>query len=109
MVDVHFKDGVDPKGCSLANIRCIAKAAWVFMTYGKRFTVTAMADGKHMAGSKHYTGDAFDVRTRDEGPDFQQWPDNVKRHLRNALKNTLGADYDVVIEPTHIHVEYDPK
>lgn len=64
--------------------------------------ITSGNDGKHKEGSKHYTGHALDFRIR-----------HVKKHiveiiLRRATA-ALGQDYDVVLEHTHIHVEYDPK
>lgn len=109
MLDVHFKDSVDPKGASLATIRGIAICAGVFSEFSKRFTVTSMNDSRHMRGSKHYAGDAWDARSRDEGPAYQQWPDELKLHIANACRNRLGGDYDVVVEGDHFHFEYDPK
>jgi hypothetical protein len=108
MLDVHFKDSVDPKGASLATIRGIAICAGVFDGYGKRLTVTSMNDGRHMRGSKHYTGDGWDVRSRGEGPRYAQWPDVLKLQIADTCRNHLGSDYDVVVEGDHFHFEYDP-
>jgi|GEM_PF-1465281 hypothetical protein len=58
-------------------------------------------DGVHMDGSKHYTGDAVDLRTNNL---TQSQIDDVS----STLSSSLGDDYDVVVESTHIHVEYDP-
>jgi hypothetical protein len=68
---------------------------------GQEMVITAILDGSHMSGSKHYEGDAFDLRRWYIGG-------KVKEFIA-ALKTSLGPDYDVVNEPTHIHVEYDPK
>lgn len=69
---------------------------------GRDAIITAGTDGKHMVGSLHYRGRAVDLRTHDLTP--------AKRtELRDALARGLGRGWDVVIEPTHIHVEYDPK
>lgn len=68
---------------------------------GKEMVITAIFDGKHMEGSKHYAGNAFDMRRWDIGG-------KVKEFI-SALKTSLGTDYDVVNEATHIHVEFDPK
>ena len=63
--------------------------------------ITAIFDGTHMAGSKHYEGNAFDVRRWYLGS-------RVKEYIAR-LKTAIGPDYDVVNEKTHIHFEYDPK
>lgn len=66
-------------------------------------TITSGTDGKHMEGSKHYTGDALDIRS-------SVFPDYDARSLfLIELRNRLGKDYDIVIEKDHIHIEYDPK
>ena len=31
------------------------------------------------------------------------------QHVTSDLVGKLGDDYDVVLESTHIHIEYDPK
>ena len=55
----------------------------------------------HSTGSLHYYGLALDFRTRYFKP-------GVIMKLARALRIEIGNDYDVVIEKTHIHVEYDP-
>jgi hypothetical protein len=69
---------------------------------GKEAVVTAIFDGKHMVGSKHYEGNAFDMR-------IYIYTDKQLKNLLSNLKNNLGPDYDIVHEPSHIHIEYDPK
>lgn len=69
---------------------------------GKHITITSILDGKHKTGSKHYTGEAFDIRT------FIYTPAQIN-NLTNVLKLTLGKSYDVIFEGDHIHIEYDPK
>lgn len=62
--------------------------------------VTSLRDGKHKAGSKHFSGQAADLRI---------WglEDKVGMVVA-ALSAALGKDYDVVAEVDHIHLEYDP-
>ena len=69
---------------------------------GEDYTVviTSGNDGKHMKNSKHYSNEAIDIRTNNMID-----PDTVA--LR--IKGLLGKDFDVVLEQTHIHIEYDPK
>jgi|GEM_PF-1375879 len=68
----------------------------------KEMVVTSGFDGKHMTGSKHYEGNAFDMRSR-------IYTDPELRTLLDNLRDNLGPDYDVLDEVSHIHIEYDPK
>lgn len=68
---------------------------------GYEMTITSGKDGKHMKGSKHYSGNAIDIRIKDMKSDIVI--------LVNRLKNTLGRNFDVIKEIDHIHVEYDEK
>lgn len=82
--------------------------AKVYESLGLELTITSVCDGEHKAGSKHYSGLAFDCRTwRNEKGD--QMSIASKAFLRSLLKKALGEDWDVVIEKTHVHIEYDPK
>lgn len=69
---------------------------------GREIVVTAILDGKHKEGSKHYQGEAFDMR---------RWGYSQQElnQLLVDMKANLGLDYDVVLESTHVHIEYDPK
>ena len=53
-------------------------------------------------GSKHMSGNAFDIRTYGLAVKEQE-------NLVYELGNALGDDYDVVLESNHIHVEYDSE
>lgn len=63
--------------------------------------VTSLCDGYHSRRSKHYKGNAMDIRTRDL---FELDKDKFRQKIQNALSD----DYDVVLESTHLHIEYDP-
>lgn len=67
----------------------------------KEIVITAIFDGTHMRGSKHYEGNAFDMRRNHY----------TKKELDILLENLRGSlpGFDVVLEATHIHIEYDPK
>lgn len=108
-LDVAWKDSVDPQGVSLQIVRAIVMAAGVWARHGKPLTLTSLNDSRHSARSLHYEGKAVDLRTRDEGPSYAQWPPEMKERLATELRAGLGSDYDVVVERTHIHVEFDPK
>jgi len=64
----------------------------------EEMVITSTYEGNHSDGSLHYADLAVDVRkTRN------------CRMIVTKIKAYLGKDYDVVLEATHIHIEYDPK
>lgn len=75
--------------------------ALVEQVSGREMVVTCAMDGDHMSGSRHYTGEAIDIRIRD-----MEVADSLV--LRRELKAALGKAFDVVLEVDHIHIEYDP-
>ena len=74
----------------------------VYLHYGKIAVITSAKDGKHMTNSKHYSGNAVDLRTH-------YFDKETQLKVTGQLQSQLGQDYDVVLEGTHIHLEYDPK
>jgi len=64
--------------------------------------VTCGPEGRHRRASLHYSGQAVDLRSR------SMEEDQALAFVR-SLRMRLGGDYDVVVEETHIHVEYQPK
>lgn len=64
---------------------------------------------KHKKGSKHYTGDAVDIRSK-------TFTTDQKRKIINAFYNVreLRLNFDLILEGEgkvyeHFHLEYDPK
>lgn len=80
-----------------------AEIKGVFQDYGFACTITSGDDSKHSPHSLHYVGRALDYRTRHIKSVA------TRKVVRNAIAETLGENFDVVLEPTHIHVEYDPE
>lgn len=69
--------------------------------------ITSTYDGNHSPGSLHYQNRAFDVRLpsrigRNNSTDLD-------KEAYVKIKEALGKDFDVILEDTHIHIEYDPK
>ena len=76
--------------------------AWAELDLPGDCFVTSMNDAVHMRGSKHYTDDAADFRTRTlTAEQVRLWAKVAKRRL--------GSEYDVVVEKDHLHVEADSK
>lgn len=69
---------------------------------GKNLVVTSTNDGKHMKNSFHYKDLAFDMR-------IWYLSASERKEIIAKARKKLGKDYDIVLEKTHIHVEYDKK
>lgn len=105
---INLKDGVTVGGVKPEAVLAMMVVAGVYQNMGHKHTITSVTDGKHKTGSLHYSGFAFDNRTwaDDSGT---QLPDADKEKLAQAIRKALGSEFDVVVEKTHIHVEFDPK
>src|SRR3990167_8066735 len=71
-------------------------------------TITAGTDGKHMKGSKHYSGEALDIRSKN-------FPTKrSKQDFVSAVLLRLGPGYEMFLEQEgkpneHFHCEWDPR
>lgn len=100
---VKVKPGVKLSGLQWGPMSPVIESAIVAYDYFDRLVViTSGLDGVHMPGSRHYEGLALDFRTR-----HLNW--HQKSAVRRSIARNLGSDYDVLLERTHLHVEYDPK
>lgn len=100
---MKLKPGVIVQGISNEAMIGVLAAQAVYQRHDLDFVITSMLDGKHSSKSKHYRGDAVDIRTRH----IQNA--NMKAQIVAEIKDALGQDYDVILESTHIHLEYDPR
>jgi hypothetical protein len=99
---LSLKSDVRSLGVKPEALLAILIAYSVYQRHGKNCVITSIVDGKHSRGSIHYAGYAFDLRTR-------HLTEEELGAIALDLQEALGQDYDVVIEPNHIHVEYQPK
>lgn len=74
----------------------------IYAKHGYDLVITAGIDGAHMRASKHYSGNAWDMRT-------SNIPENLRETIRAECQAACGDDYDIVVEESHCHGEYDPK
>jgi len=71
-----------------------------FNSIKKEIIITSGNEGIHKKGSKHYDGEAFDIRTyhlsKSEISQFQSY-----------FRKRCDSCFDLVIEKDHAHIEYD--
>ncbi len=96
-----FKQGVSIAGLRPEALAGMFIADSVFNNIQVSLVITSACDGSHSPGSLHYVGLAFDIRSRN----LENLLDSTVRTLREAL----GAEFDVVVEEDHIHIEFQPK
>ncbi len=106
-------------GVRLAGLRPQMLVAWMvakeeFARYGVEFIVTSVNDSNHGYGSLHFSGGAFDARTKhiDNTDGLSAY--DVKHRIWDAIRKNLGVEFDVLLEfvgrpNEHIHIEYQPK
>lgn len=74
----------------------------IYQKRGLDLTITAGIDGAHMRASKHFCGNAWDMRS-------SNIPTSDLGVVRDECQKACGDDYDIIIEADHLHGEYDPK
>lgn len=108
---MRLKEGVLCAGLHPKIVEAMCKVSALYAVSkitGVRACITSVMDSRHSGQSLHYKGRAFDVRTWRDSQGNQMLP-NEKEALADRIRDVLGEGYDVVVESTHIHIEYDPK
>ena len=93
-----IKAGVDISRLERHTRRSLSVVAMIFSEERELFIITSTYEGNHSERSLHYANQAYDVRL----------PDDSKLRIFAKLKEQCGPDFDVVMERTHYHIEYDP-
>ena len=104
-IKVTCKPGVWFKFISWEFTVAAQTAFGVYQEYNIIPCVTSAAEpeSKHMTGSLHYVGLAWD---------FRIWGLNDPQQASNKIKRLLQDTdfrYDVIFEKDHIHIEFDSK
>lgn len=94
-----LKTGVRAAGLRPEILLAIQVAEGVWKSQGSDLVVTSLTEGRHSRTSLHYSGAACD---------FRIWSIDAEK-ARDELAKALGDDYDVVLESSHIHCEFQPK
>lgn len=103
MIPLKFKEGVKFSGVQPEIHIIILPVLICYMDLGAPYCmITSALDGTHSTNSLHYKGLALDFRTR-------HMPEEALEPLVKRIRQCIGDQYDVVLEKTHIHIEYDPK
>lgn len=92
-----IKAGVDISRLNREIRRGLQKTDTFVQELGRELYVSSTFEGNHGAGSLHYANDAFD---------FSRPVLAMESVVQ--LRVELGPDFDVVVEPDHVHLEYDP-
>ena len=108
---MQFKTGVELTGL---RPEMVAVLSAVEETYRYTINVEPVCTSgteratKHKRSSKHYCGAALDFRIKDSatGVIFSK---PILATLQAGLLTRLTAEFDVVLESDHFHIEYDPK
>lgn len=74
----------------------------IYDRHNAELVITEATGGKHGRGSLHYVGQAIDIRTN-------YFTKEQTELVASEIKEALNEQYDVVIEKTHIHIEFQPK
>lgn len=99
---IEFKEGVDILGVSNEILLGIMALESVFWRHGIPFCITSCRDGMHKEGSKHYLGDAVDVRLPSRYSNIA----NVDIALLNEGRAALNAQFTLLLEADHMHLQF---
>lgn len=99
---LFIKSNAEVNGLKTEMLLALIIADQVYTKYDRECVLTEGTGGKHGFGSLHYVGYAIDLRTRDMS-------EETAKMVTAQIKKALGAQYDVVLESNHIHIEFQPK
>ena len=97
---MKLKEGVRIVGVKPELLIGLMVAEQIFLEHGSELVVTSIIDGKHKQKSKHYSGNAADLRI--------WYLDDAQKTVED-LQKALGDDFVVILESDHIHMHYEPK
>lgn len=100
-----IKEGVILQGLQLEMRAVLKHANEIWKKHGQELAITSGLDGTHSAGSYHYFGYALDLRTRYFIISERQEVVHALQHALARIKG--GKGYSVILESTHIHVQYN--
>jgi len=96
---MRLKSGVRIGGLRPEMCVALMAAESAYLRFNEELVVTCAVEGVHMAKSLHYVGAAIDLRL----------PAKRRQQIARNIRERLGEDYDVVLDRSHIHIEFQPK
>lgn len=99
---MHLKPSVNPAGITPETLLAILATYHACTSMRVPMTITSISDGQHSPHSLHHKGQAFDIRTH-------HLTTATAALLTHTIASALPTHYQVILEKTHIHVEYDPR
>lgn len=98
---MRLKDNtINPQGITTELLLGLIIAKEEYEKIGVDFVLTSLVDGTHSVTSLHYSGNAADLRI---------WNVDNPEALASEIRKKLNHHYDVIVEKTHIHLEYQPR
>lgn len=95
-------NNINLAGISPALVLALFICDEVYKKHGKDLVITSVNDSAHSMTSLHYAGAAADLRT-------SYFIDDVDQIVQAEIRAKLNADFDVILEADHIHIEYQPR
>jgi len=105
---ISIKYGASVRGLRVEALLALTVAGLIYAEYGKPCVLTEGTGGKHGKHSHHHKGLAIDLRIRDPGGLWELTQLEIQE-IVDKLRIRLGSEYQVVSEPDHIHIEFDPE
>ena len=105
---LKFKSSnVTPLGIAPELVLAVIVAQSIYNDLGIDCVITSITDSKHMEFSRHYTGDAIDIRCK-------SIPIRLRGDVYTLIKTSLTIDYNVVWEARgkaqeHFHISWKPR
>lgn len=81
----------------------------ILSKFGVNCIITCGCEGKHSPTSLHYIGNANDVRSRELTTTQQEAVKRQFDYAANIEGDRSLSCYDLIIEKTHFHLEFQPK
>lgn len=100
---MKLKDNVKLQGITPELLIGILIAERIFDKYKYELIITSAVDSKHSATSLHYAGNAADFRIRHISDK------SIITQIVQEIKSSLTQDFDIILEPDHIHLEHQPR
>lgn len=101
----QIKPGVSLIGITPQTVLGMVCTSSIAQSMGVDCVMTSGTEGRHSNTSLHYAGNAFDCRIRHLSP-------SQRVEFAKRVSEALGlpySEFDVVLEDTHLHVEWQPK